>query len=175
MYAVVMQWLFLGHCPWNNSLSSLHWKRVGVCKNNQFLYSFVKVSTASHILLQLGFKFKVFGCEWSFETSVGGKSRNVGYHTLRPVTRFFGDVLFGREMVIGYLSVKTDCSALGPWDALPHFCGVSLSSVDKGLFVCVVQLSSPWWGLYSVILLWQPCNQTSEGQTWCGVWSASVV
>lgn len=50
---------------------------------------------------------------------------------------------FGKEMVVGYLSVKTDCSALGPWDALPHFCGVSLSSVDKGLFVCVVQLCSP--------------------------------
>lgn len=50
---------------------------------------------------------------------------------------------FGKEMVVGYLSVKTDCAALGPWDAPPHFCGVSLSSVDKGLFVCVVQLCSP--------------------------------
>lgn len=51
-------------------------------KNNQFMYSFVKASTASHIVFQLGFKLKVFGSEWSFETSVGGKSRNVGYNTL---------------------------------------------------------------------------------------------
>lgn len=143
-------------------------------KNNQFMYSFVKAYIVSHILLQLGFKFKVFGCECSFETSVGGTSRNVSYNTLCPLTRFFANVLFGKEMVIGYLSVKTDCSALGPWDALPHFSGVSLSSVDKGLFVCLAQLCSPWWGLSSVIMLLQPCNQTSDGQTWCCVWFVSV-
>ena len=61
--------------------------------NNQFMYSFVKAYIVSHILLQLGFKFKVFGCEWSFENSVEGTSRNVSYNTLRPVTWFFANVL----------------------------------------------------------------------------------
>lgn len=70
------------------------------------MYSFVKASTVSHVLLQLEFKFKVFGCKWSFETSVGGKNRNVIYDTLRPVTRFFANVLFGKEMVIRLLKCE---------------------------------------------------------------------
>lgn len=61
--------------------------------------------------------------------------------------------VFGKEMVIGYLSVKTDCSALGPWDALPHFCGVGLSSVDKRPVCVRCTALQPRWGLYSVILL----------------------
>lgn len=109
-----------------------------VIKNNQFTCSFLKhILPSPHILLQFIFKFKVFSYVWYFEISVGGMSRNVSNNTLNPVTWLFTNVvLFGKQMVI-----ETDPLLWGPEMLCLISPNLSLS-VDKGLFVPVVQIGS---------------------------------
>lgn len=125
--------------------------------------------------LQLKFKFKVFGCKWSFETSVGGKSRNVSYDTLRPVTRFFANVLFGKEMVIRLLECEGRLLCSGALRcSAPFFRCKCVFCRQRPVCVWCPALQ-PLMGVVLCDLALIPRSQTSESQTWCCVWFASVV
>lgn len=74
---------------------------------------------------------------------MGGMSRNVSNNTLNLVTWLLTNVVsHGKQMVIGYLSVKTESYAGGPGMLCLISCSLSLS-IDKGLSVPVVQLCGP--------------------------------